>query len=226
MNMNEIYKKFYRKYENSYLHTAPRNNIITLNGQGNSGKTTIAQLLADKGIGINVNLYKTRDRFYRYVYQHLDRTQEQCNVEVYGIPSLAWIALEFQQHLRPVLNAGMRVILDHYIGDFMADMLPDMKDMNGLKEFMKSVVYLPWLTKTRSFYLDIDYDTYIERHTERKHVIEENVKVAAENFVPETLFDERRQRYRSYVDEDLLIEIDATEPVDAIVAEILKHIQD
>ncbi|MDE0017787.1 MAG: hypothetical protein OXU51_16510 [Candidatus Poribacteria bacterium] len=218
------YRKFYDRSENAYLYSIKRKTLlITFNGQGSAGKTTISRALEAEGVGLAYNLYSSRDMFQRRVYNNLERTHEQMNVEVFGIPSIAWMGFEFAQLVRPFLNAQYRIILDHYIGDYIAEMLPDLEDFVHFKQFME-YVQLPWFSKTISFYLDIDYDTYVERHPERNHFLKENARVAEKNFVPESLFDARRERYEKMVRAGYLIKIDATTDTQTVLEAVKNEI--
>lgn len=219
MKFGEIYRYYYKRQENSYLFTRHPSWLITINGQGSSGKTTLCQKLEAEGVGIEFNMYKTRDRFQREIYDKLQRTQEEMNAEVFGMPSLVWQALEFHWHVKPLLNAGHTMILDHYLGDFIADMLPDLQDLKAFETYVTSI-QLPWFHKTISFYLDMDYDTYIERHTSRKHRLKKSTEIARKNFVPEKYFDDRRKRYRKLVELGYLFEIDARQNIDTIFSEV------
>lgn len=220
----ELYLDFYDRSENAYLYDKRPKWLITFNGQGNSGKTTIAQMLEAEGIGLSFNIYNARDRFQRYTYNFLERTPEQQNIEVFGIPSVAWIATEFHRHVKPFLNAGQTVILDHYLGDYIVDMLEDLKDIEHFKKFVK-YIQLPWLSKTISFYLDIDHDTYIDRHSQREHALKENDEIAESNFVVEKLFDARRKRYQKLVEAGYLKKIDATADTQTVLEKVKKVIQ-
>ena len=109
----ELYRRYYNKSENSYLQRNDPRRIITFNGQGNAGKTTVAKLLESDEIGLRLNLYRSRDGFQQNVYRNLQRSAEQQNIEVFGIPSITWIALEFHWKVRPFLNSGHTMIFDH-----------------------------------------------------------------------------------------------------------------
>ena len=224
MKFNDLYRTFYKRQENSYLYTRHPSWLVTFNGQGSSGKTTLAQRMEKEELGTEINVYKTRDRFQRDVYDHLGRAQEEMNTEVFGIPSLAWLALEFHWHIKPLLNAGHVLILDHYLGDYIADMLGDLQDLGIFKTYIDSIS-LPWFHKTVSFYLDIDYETYVERHTARQHRLAKSAEIAKENFVPENLFDQRRERYKKLVEMGYLIALDATQEIDTIFYEAKKRFQ-
>ncbi len=168
-----------------------------------------------------MNLYRCRDGFQRKLYDNLERTHEQRNVEVFGIPSFAWMGLEFHYRVKAFLNAGQPVISDHYLGDYYADMLEDLDDLALLETCVKHIGF-PWFTKTLSFYLDIDYESYLQRHESREHLLPENTEVAKQNFVPEELFNARRERYHRLVDANLLTLIDARKDVDTVYLEVKK----
>ena len=220
-NFTDIYNAHFDKPANAYLYYRDKYSIITLNGQGNAGKTTIGKQLHEDGFGIIANAYRSRDRFQRKFYANLQRSHEQQNIEVFGIPSFAWIGLEFHHKIKHFLNAGHSIILDHYLGDYYVDMLSELEDMSLFRALCVDVG-IPWFTKTFSVYLDIDYDTYCERHDTRSHDLAINTKIAEKNFVDEDLFNARRKRYHALVERKLLKCVDATQDIDKVYIKVKK----
>ena len=203
------------------LHESGKvNNIITFNGQGRSGKTTQAKRLVAAKPGSNVETYTyvlghaLRDHFKQNFYdQHLQRSSEQLQVEVLGIPSLPWLTAYFHWKIKPLLLEGSIIVFDHYLGDYYADMLPD-GDAEKFQNFVKNSLAIPHFEHGTHFYLDIDYDTYQERGKKRK---------GTEWFTVErTIFEERRTRYHELCNLGYLTRIDAKESEETIS----KHIQD
>ena len=94
-------KKGHRHYDREFPNDGWYNErekyhkVISLNGSGRSGKTTIAKMLAAEKHGTHVTLYSLRDFFERKVYKRLDRADERRNNEVFGMASLGWMLAEF-----------------------------------------------------------------------------------------------------------------------------------
>ena len=127
------------------LHKSGKiNNIISFNGQGRSGKTTLAKRFVEAKSGsdpesyIYVLSHTLRDNFKQNFYdQQLQRSQKQLEVEVLGIPSLPWLVADFHWRIKPLLLDGSIIVFDHYLGDYYADMLPD-GDAEKFQSFVKS----------------------------------------------------------------------------------------
>ena len=197
--------------------------IITLNGQGNSGKSTVAEELTNSGLGIAGYTYEERDLFVNTFYRHLSRSDIQRNAEVYGIPSLAWIALKYHSQMKPLLADGKVLILDHYLGDYYADMLPDLKELSHFEKVVRCLK-LPFFTVGTHFYFDINYETYLQRRTSREHSTLFAQEISDANSVPLKLFVERKQRYLKLVDMGYLIKIDANTSIKCVLDAVKKHI--
>ena len=194
------------------------NNIITFNGQGRSGKTTQAKRLVEKKSGSNMETYTyvlshaLRDHFKQNFYDpHLQRSSEQLQVEVLGIPSLPWLMAYFHWKIKPLLLGSSIIVLDHYLGDYYADMLPD-GDAEEFQNFVKNNLGIPHFGHGTHFYLDIDYHTYQERGKNRKGT--EWFTVEPEDF------EARRARYQELCDLEYLTPIDATADEDAVFKQI------
>ena len=175
--------------------------IITFNGQGCSGKTTQSKLLvdSDKGRYKRIHSYKLRSVFRDEIYNELGR-KETCitypkgncqtlyQVEVLGIPTLAWLTAQFYKKVKPLQEKDYIVVLDHYIGDFYADMLAGV-DIEKFRSFVREHLAIPDFDQGIHFYLDIDYDTYQKRWRKRE---------GTEPPVSPSIFKERRGRYLKF----------------------------
>lgn len=184
------------------------NNIVTFNGQGCSGKTTQSKLLAESNEGKyrRIYSYKLREDFEEKVYESLNRKntcikysdpnvpdQTLYMVEVLGIPTLAWLTAHFYKEVKPLMLKGSIVVLDHYIGDFYADMLADV-NIEDFRSFVRKHLAIPDFNQGTHFYLDIDdHKIYQERWCKR----EEQKKPEERRDPPvcKALFEERRERY-------------------------------
>ena len=191
-----------------------KDNIITFNGQGRSGKTTQAERLAtlDTDTYIYALCHSLRDNFKRNFYGRLARSDQQLQQEVIGIPSLPWLTADFHWRIKPLLLEGSIIVFDHYLGDYYADMLP-----NGTAEnfqcFVKTNLAIPHFKHGIHFYLDIDYATYQERGKNRKGTEWFTVSSKA-------LFEERCARYQELCDLEYLIRIDAAADENAVFEQI------
>ena len=193
------------------LHESGKiNNIVTFNGQGRSGKTTQAKHLVRTKSGSNMKAYTyvlshaLRDNFKKKFYSpHLRRSEEQLQVEVLGIPSLAWLTAYFHWRIKPLLLGGSVIVLDHYLGDYYAEMLPD-GDAKKFQNFVKDNLGIPHFEHGTHFYLDIDYDTYQKRGENRKGT--EWFTVGSKD-----RFEERRARYKELCNLGYLQYINASE---------------
>ena len=110
--------------------------IVTFNGQGCSGKSTQSEELAESNREKykRFHSYKLRSDFKNKVYEGLVGRGDTCikysdspdqtlyQVEILGIPTLAWLMAYFHLKIKP-LQENYIVVLDHYIGDFYAGML-------------------------------------------------------------------------------------------------------
>lgn len=201
------------------LHESGKiNNIITFNGQGRSGKTTQAKRLVTAKFGSHTEAYvyvlshALRDHFKQNFYDpHLQRSPEQLQVEVLGIPSLSWLTAYFHWKIKPLLLDGSIIVFDHYLGDYYAGILPD-GDAEKLQNYVKNNLAIPHFDQGTHFYLDIDYCTYVKRGKKRKGTEWFTVK--------EKIFEERRARYQKLCDLKYLTPIDATADEDAVFEEI------
>ena len=147
-------------------------NIITFSGQGCSGKTTQSKRLAKSNEEKykRIHSYKLRSDFTKEVYDQLGRKDQRIKyasgkcqtlleVEVLGIPTLAWLTAQFHWKIKPLQEEDYIVVLDHYIGDFYATML-ECFDPSKFQCFVKDYLGIPHLEQRNHFYLDIDYETY------------------------------------------------------------------
>ena len=204
------------------LHKSGKiNNIISFNGQGRSGKTTLAKRFVEAKSGsdsesyIYVLSHTFRDNFKQNFYdQQLQRSQKQLEVEVLGIPSLPWLVADFHWRIKPLLLDGSIIVFDHYLGDYYADMLPD-GDAEKFQSFVKSSLAIPHFEHGTHFYLDIDYDTYQARGANRKGTEWAEVET-------KDLFDERRERYLELCNLAYLTCINATEDPNTVFRKILE----
>jgi len=193
------YLKDKAHWQRNYSH---QYQIFSLNGTGRSGKTTLAKRLEADDKGIRVLPYYLRDRFERIVYRSLDRTPEQRNVEVFGIATIGWMIAEYHWRIKPYLNEGGIVIFDHYLFDYFVEILPDLEDISTFVDFIQETA-MPQINRGNHFYLDIDYPTYQSR---ADRFLEEGKEL---NVVPQSIFNERRERYHTLCDAGLLIQVNA-----------------
>ena len=147
------------------------NNIITFNGQGCSGKSTFAKRLtrSDKMKYVYALFHSERDNFNEKFYsEHLDQ-RDKRNEEVMGIPSLPWFLADYHWRIKPLLLKGHTIVYDHYLGDYYAEMLPEeWLSPKTFLDYVEENLKISDFSNGKHFYLDINWDTYIERATERK----------------------------------------------------------
>lgn len=189
--------------------------IITFNGQGCSGKTTQSKLLveSDDGKYKPIHSYKLRSNFKKHFYKELG-SMNTCikyldesgtckplyQVEVYGIPTLAWLTAHFYKEVKPLMLKGSIVVLDHYLGDYYANMLAGV-DIEKFRSFVCEHLAIPDFDQGIHFYLDIDYDTYQNRWRKRE---------GTDPPVSPSIFKERRGRYLELYKKGYLKCINAT----------------
>ena len=107
------------------------------------------------------------------VKRHASRTQKvHCQtlyeVEVLGIPSLAWLTAYFHLRVKPLLLGGSIIVFDHYLGDYYADMLSG-ANIEIFRCFVRENLVIPDFDQGTHFYLDIDdHETYQNRWRERE----------------------------------------------------------
>lgn len=177
--------------------------IITFSGQGCSGKTTQSECLvkSKRERYKRIHSYKLRRDFTNKVYEQLeradtcitysdDRGQTLYQVEVLGIPSLAWLTAYFHWKIKP-LQENYIVVLDHYIGDFYADMLEGF-DPSEFQCFVKDHLGIPHFNQGTHFYLDINYKTYEHRWEIREKTDPRKDRIK----VDRPIFKKRRERYK------------------------------
>ena len=195
--------------------------IITFNGQGCSGKTTQSKLLveSDKGKYKRIHSYKLRSVFRDEIYNELGR-KETCitypkgncqtlyEVEVLGIPTLAWLTAQFYKKVKPLQEKDYIVVFDHYIGDFYADMLAGV-NVEKFQSFVCKHLAIPNFNQGIHFYLDID-DHRIYQERWRKREEKKPRKERRDPPVTLKIFEERRERYQKLCELTPLICINAT----------------
>ena len=212
------------------------NNIITFNGQGCSGKTTQAERLVKTKFRSSTESYQymlshaLRSDFDKKFYDQLGRKdvcikysdgrcQTLYEVEVLGIPSLAWLTAYFHLRVKPLLLNGSIIVFDHYLGDYYADMLSG-ADIEVFRCFVRENLAIPDFDQGTHFYLDIDdHEIYKERWRKR-----EEKKPPQERRKPPVtpcVFKERRERYQKLCELGYLKSIDGT----VRESEIAKKIQ-
>ena len=202
--------------------------IITFNGQGCSGKTTQSKRLEKSNSDRykRIHSYELRRDFDNEVYGQLGRKdtcikysdsppQTLYQVEVLGIPSLAWLTACFHWKVKP-LQEDYTVVLDHYIGDFYADMLEDF-DLSKFQCFVKDHLGIPHFKQGTHFYLDIDYKTYEHRWEKREGT--EKCKD-----VNHCIFEKRCERYNELCELGYLERINAMECEKKVAEAIQKHL--
>ena len=175
--------------------------IITFSGQGCSGKSTQSKCLAksDEKKYKYFLSYTLREDFENKVYEDLCRKntcikysdpdvpdQTLHMVEVLGIPTLAWLTAYFYKEIKPRMLKGSIVVLDHYLGDYYADVLAGV-DIEIFRSFVREHLAIPDFDQGIHFYLDIDYDTYQNRWRKRE---------GTDPPVTPEIFEARRGRYQ------------------------------
>ena len=200
--------------------TGKKNNIISFNGQGRSGKTTQAKRFVEAKSNSDPDKYRyvlchnLRDKFKKKFYDQLKRSDKQLQQEVIGIPSLPWLVADFHWRIKPLLLRDYFIVYDHYLADYYADMLPDIS-AEIFQSYVRENLAIPHFKHGTHFYLDINFDTYQERGYSRK---------GTEWFTVDSkdLFEERRARYQELCDLSYLQPINANANEDSVFEEIQK----
>ena len=205
------------------------NNIVTFNGQGCSGKTTQVKKLAksDKKKYECIHTHALRSDFEKKLYNQLGR-KETCitypeghcqtlhEVEVLGIPSIAWLTAYFHLRVKPLLLGGSIVVFDHYIADYYADMLA-CANIEDFRSLVREYLAIPDFDQGTHFYLDIDYEAYKCRWRKRE---------GTEPRVTPSVFEERRERYKELCKLTPLKCINATVCEDEVAKTVLRALED
>ena len=196
------------------------NKIITFNGQGCSGKTTQAKRLTEEYKEKNyvyALFHYQRDNFDQKFYsKHLDR-KDKRNEEVMGIPSLPWFLADYHWRIKPLLLKDHTIVYDHYLGDYYAEMLPEeWLSPKTFLDYVKDNLNIPDFSNGKHFYLDINWDTYIERATKRK-----KCKPNWGEPINVKYFHERRERYKKLCELGYLKCIDANRDEEAVYKDII-----
>ena len=71
--------------------------------------------------------HNLRDKFKKKFYDQLKRSDKQLQQEVIGIPSLPWLVADYHWNIKPLLLKDHFIVYDHYLADYYADMLPDIR---------------------------------------------------------------------------------------------------
>ena len=214
-------------------------NIITFNGQGCSGKTTqVVKILAkpDKKKYECIHSYELRSDFEKKFYNQLGR-KETCitypeghcqtlhEVEVLGIPSIAWLTAYFHLRVKPLLLGGSIVVFDHYIADYYADMLAG-ANIGDFLSLVREDLAIPDFDQGTHFYLDIDdhemYKCRWRKREEKKHP--KNPEKRRKPPVTPSVFEERRERYKKLCELKLLKCINATVCEDEVAKTVQKFL--
>ena len=220
------------KIQNEVDSQLYKSKIITFNGQGCSGKTTQSKLLVKAKFSSSaesyqrIHIYKLRSDFEDKVYNQLghkdvcikfpgDRCEPLYNVEVLGIPTLAWLTVYFHLKVKPLLLDGANIVLDHYLGDYYAEMLAG-ADVENFRCLVRENLAIPDFDHGTHFYLDIDYATYQDRWHKREET---------EPPVCPSIFKERRKRYHELCELTPLECIDSTR-CESVVAEEIQNFLD
>ena len=132
------------------------------------------------------------------------------DVEVLGHPSLVWLAANFYKKAKPLLLSGTGIVLDHYLGDYYADMLAGI-DIKDFLSFVRDDLAIPDFDQGTHFYLDIDYKTYKKRWWERE---------GTDPPVTLGIFKKRRERYKELCELTPLECIDSTRSENVVAEEI------
>ena len=187
-----------------------------------------------------IHSYKLRSNFKEHFYKELG-SMNTCikyldesgtckplyQVEVNGIPTIAWLTAHFYKKVIPCMSKGYIVVLDHYLGDYYADMLAGV-DIEKFRSFVREHLAIPDFHQGIHFYLDIDdYKIYQERwrkREEKKHP--ENPGKRRKPPVTLKIFEERRERYQKLCELTPLICINATgASQDKIAEKVAKEIE-
>ena len=214
------------------------NNIVTFNGQGCSGKTTQVKLLAksNKEKYECIHSYELRRKFTEKVYEKtegMDTSIKYLNengtckklyhVEVLGHPSFAWLIANFYKEVKPLMLRGTTVVLDHYIGDYYADMLASV-DIEDFRSLVREDLAIPDFDQGTHFYLDIDdhemYKCRWRKREEKKHP--KNPEKRRKPPVTPSVFEERRERYQELCELTPLKCINATMCEDEVAKTVQK----
>ena len=205
--------------------------IITFNGQGLSGKSTLSCRIAklDKEKYKHFHSHTLRRKFRDEIYKefggmdtcikYLDESgtcKKLYEVEVLGFASLAWLTTYFHKEVKPS-QADYTVVLDHYIGDFYVDMLIGY-DPDKFQNFVKDHLGIPHFKQGIHFYLDIDYETYQNRWEKDKEKHPRDLEVNEKDF------EARRGRYKELCDKGYLEFIDAVDMSDLSPEESVKKV--
>lgn len=190
--------------------------IIALNGSKCSGKSTIADLLVQKGYGFSVNFFGLRDHFDQFFYNHLNRKNLHLR-EVMAASSIGWFLADYHWKVLPYLEENNGVIFDHYLADYWVQILGEWKYYDKCKQFLIDM-NLPTFDHGHHFYLDVDYDVYLERRVKR--LADKDFPHDYEDILPIELYNLWRVQYQKMVDEGLLIKVDANKPAKEVRSDI------
>ena len=199
----------------------PYRNIIALNGSKCCGKTSIAGLLEKEGYGFAVNFCMTRDRFYDAFYQYLDR-EDMKEYEVYSASSLGWFALDYHWRVKRYADhSDLGIVFDHYLADYWIQMLGAPDAFESFTEIIGELG-LPSFRHGHHFYLDIDYDTYLQRREQR---LKRKPNSTDKDLIERELYDQRRETYMEFAAQGYLIKIDATQSKEKVFKAITKQVE-
>lgn len=172
---------------------------ISLNGSKAAGKTTLAHSLSQKGYGTYAQFFLER---YEFQQKYLPVFYPNADLPHYKqYTPLLCFALDWHRRLKHIKD---NIIFDHYYADCIVQLM-SAKTVNTLLEFIEEY-NLPSFTEGHHFFIDVDYDVYLQRRAKRE---KEHPEQRGHEIITQDSYSRRREKYMQLVDMGYLIRIDA-----------------
>ena len=189
---------------------------ISLNGSKAVGKTTLAHTLSDAGHGNYAQFYLARYEFQRWYLPVFDPNVELSEWKRHT--ALLCFALDWHRRLKHLEG---RIIFDHYYADYLVLQLSSLKELDVLLKFIEEYD-LPSFTEGQHFFIDADYETYMERRSKR---LKERPELQRDTIpIEKDTFEKRRERYLELVSMGYLIHINANHDESTVLNSVREYI--